>query len=106
VVVYAHRGCTELGKVAKNGREELEMNMYRRDSGQQSDEGEIWERCFMGERKAWLKHLSKYVKPSKIVEFGCGSGFVLEALSVDFAGSIIVGVDNSPRELEKLLFFS
>jgi SAM-dependent methyltransferase len=49
-----------------------------------------------------LKQLSKCVKPAKIVEFGCGSGFVLKVLSVDFTDSIIVGVDNAAGELEKL----
>jgi len=55
------------------------------------------------ERKTWLKCLSKYVKPGKIVEFGCGSGFVLEVLSMDFADSIIVGVDKSMQRLEKVV---
>ena len=35
------------------------------------------------ERKIWLGFLTKYVKPGRIVEFGCGSGFVLEILAVD-----------------------
>lgn len=58
---------------------------------------------FVEEKKTWLKCLSKYVKPGKIVEFGCGSGFVLEVLSMDFADSIIVGVDKSMERLEKVV---
>jgi SAM-dependent methyltransferase len=54
------------------------------------------------ERKGWLKHLSKYAKPGKIIEFGCGSGFVLEILSGDYPGSIIFGVDKSMERLLKL----
>lgn len=55
------------------------------------------------EKKAWLKCLSKYVKPGKIVEFGCGSGFVLEALSEDFTDSVILGIDKSIERLEKVV---
>lgn len=58
---------------------------------------------FVEEKKTWLKCLSKYVKSGKIVEFGCGSGFVLEVLSMDFADSIIVGVDKSMERLEKVV---
>jgi SAM-dependent methyltransferase len=70
---------------------------------EQSEEGEIWVKRFTEERKAWLKHLSEYIKSGKIAEFGCGSGFVLEVLSVDFADSIIVGVDAAMGELEKIV---
>ena len=54
------------------------------------------------ERKVWVKQLSKYVKPGKIVEFGCGSGFVLEILSDDYPNSVVVGVDKSMEGLRKL----
>ena len=52
------------------------------------------------ERRTWLRYLSKYVQAGKIVEFGCGSGFVLEVLSNDYPNSIILGVDKSMEELE------
>ena len=55
----------------------------------------------MDEREVWLKRLNEYIKPGKIVEFGCGSGFVLKILSVDFADSIIVGVDNAYGRIRK-----
>jgi SAM-dependent methyltransferase len=47
--------------------------------------------------------LIQHVKPGKIVELGCGSGLVLEALSKDFADSIIVGLDVDKEQLEKVL---
>lgn len=51
------------------------------------------------ERRVWLKYLSQNVKPGKIVEFGCGSGSVLEILSDDFPDSVIVGMDKSMERL-------
>lgn len=54
------------------------------------------------ERKIWLRYLTRYVKPNKTVEFGCGSGFVLEVLSKEFPDSIIIGVDKSIERLEKV----
>lgn len=39
--------------------------------------------------------MSKHVKSGRIVEYGCGSGFVLEMLSAGFPGSMILGVDES-----------
>ena len=79
------------------------MKMYKGDFDEQSEEGGDWEKGFTEEREVWLKRLSGHVKPGKIVEFGCGSGFVLEVLSVDFADSIIVGVDDAMGELVKLV---
>ena len=54
-------------------------------------------------KKARLRHLIEYVKPGKIVEFGCGSGFVLEVISDNFSESIIVGIDKSMERLEKVV---
>jgi len=54
------------------------------------------------ERKGWLQHLSQCVKPGKIIEFGCGSGFVLEVLSDDHPNSVIFGVDKSMERLLEL----
>jgi SAM-dependent methyltransferase len=55
------------------------------------------------ERKIWLKSLTKFVKPGKIAEFGCGSGFVLEELAVDFPESIIIGVDINRERLKTVV---
>ena len=55
------------------------------------------------ERKTWLRHLSRYVKSGKIIEFGCGSGFVLEVLSSDYPDSIMVGMDKSMERLGELV---
>jgi len=55
------------------------------------------------ERKVWLRRLSKHVKPGKIVEFGCGSGFVLGVLAEEFPDSIIIGIDKSVERLEKVV---
>jgi SAM-dependent methyltransferase len=77
--------------------------MYKGDFDEQPEEGKVWEKRFAEEREVWLKSLSKYVNPGKIVEFGCGDGLVLEVLSMDFADSIIVGVDAAMGELEKLV---
>jgi cyclopropane fatty-acyl-phospholipid synthase-like methyltransferase len=54
------------------------------------------------ERRGWLKHLSQCLKPGKIIEFGCGSGFVLEVLSDDYPNSVIFGVDKSMERLREL----
>ncbi len=54
------------------------------------------------ERKAWLEHMVPHVGQGKIVEFGCGSGFVLEFLSERFPQSVFVGVDRSLERLETL----
>ncbi|MCK4758191.1 MAG: methyltransferase domain-containing protein [Thermoplasmata archaeon] len=51
-------------------------------------------------RKRWLKPLFEQVKPGKIVEFGCGSGFVLEDLSKEFPDSQIVGIDMNQERLD------
>ena len=52
------------------------------------------------ERRKWLDHMLEYMRPSKIVEFGCGSGFVLEILSECFPKSTIIGVDKSIERLD------
>lgn len=57
----------------------------------------------LDDRRTWLEYLTKYVKPDKIIEFGCGSGFVLETLSADFVDSYIVGLDKSIERLEKVV---
>lgn len=55
------------------------------------------------DRIIWLQHINKYIKPGKIVEFGCGSGFVLESLSKDFPDSFIVGIDKDKKRLQEVL---
>lgn len=52
------------------------------------------------QKKAQVKCLIRHVKPGKIVEFGCGSGFVLEMLSSESSDSVIVGIDKSMERLE------
>ena len=47
------------------------------------------------DRRGWLRSMRDHVKPGRIVEYGCGSGFVLEMLSADFSTSMIMGVDRS-----------
>jgi trans-aconitate methyltransferase len=46
-------------------------------------------------KKAQVKCLIPHAKPGRIVEFGCGSGFVLETLPTDLPESIIIGIDKS-----------
>jgi SAM-dependent methyltransferase len=55
------------------------------------------------ERVSWLERLVPHVRPGRIVEFGCGSGFVLEFLSQRFSDSVIVGVDRDLERLESVL---
>ncbi len=55
------------------------------------------------ERVSWLEHLVPHVRPGRIVEFGCGSGFVLEFLSQRFPESAIVGVDRDLGRLRDVL---
>jgi SAM-dependent methyltransferase len=55
------------------------------------------------EREAWLECLINHVRPGRIVEFGCGSGFVLEFLSERFSGSEIVGVDRDMGRLRNVV---
>jgi ubiquinone/menaquinone biosynthesis C-methylase UbiE len=55
------------------------------------------------ERRNWLTYLVKYVRPGTIVEFGCGSGFVLEGLSQHFHQSIIIGIDTSMKRLKEVV---
>jgi len=55
------------------------------------------------ERRTWLSNLMQYVKPGRIVEFGCGSGFVLEILSNEFEDSIILGLDVSMERLGNVI---
>lgn len=54
------------------------------------------------ERKRWIEEMLDYLRPGKIVEFGCGSGFVLDILSGNFPQSLICGVDRSMDRLGKL----
>ncbi len=54
-------------------------------------------------RKRWLKPLFEYVKPGRIVEFGCGNGFVLEDLSRDFPDSSILGIDRNQERLDAVV---
>lgn len=54
----------------------------------------------LNERKIWLDCLIEFVRPGKIIEFGCGSGFVLESLSENFKNSMIVGVDKNMNRLK------
>jgi len=51
------------------------------------------------ERRVWLGYLSEKVKPGMVVEFGCGSGSVLEILSAQFPESVFVGIDKSVERL-------
>ncbi len=37
------------------------------------------------ERKTWLEFLIEFAKPDKMVEYGCGTAFLLEVLSNGFA---------------------
>ncbi len=55
------------------------------------------------ERKGWLKLLVGHVRPGRIVEFGCGSGLVLEFLSAHFSRSQIVGVDRDMARLRSVI---
>ena len=54
------------------------------------------------ERRHRIGYLKKFVKPGKIVEFGCGKGLVLEFLSTNFPKSLIIGIDKSQARLEEL----
>jgi len=45
-------------------------------------------------KRKLLQRLKPFIKPGSIVEFGCGSGFVLEFLSREFPHSRIIGIDN------------
>lgn len=51
------------------------------------------------ERLQWLRQMIPHVRPGKIVEYGCGSGFVLEFLASEFPDSQLVGVDKSSERL-------
>ena len=55
------------------------------------------------ERKLWLQPLFQNVRPGKIVEFGCGNGFVLEDLSKEFQGSSIIGIDLNDNRLDAVI---
>lgn len=55
------------------------------------------------QKEVQVKCLIKHVKPGRIVEFGCGSGFVLGMLYVDFPESVIVGIDKSMERLETVV---
>ena len=51
------------------------------------------------ERIQWLREMVPHIRPGKIVEYGCGSGFVLEFLASEFPDSLIVGIDRSAERL-------
>jgi len=50
----------------------------------------------------WLERMTDHVKAGKIVEFGCGSGFVLEFLSARYPESLFVGLDRSSERLSQV----
>ena len=54
------------------------------------------------ERREWLGRIVPHVNGGRIVEFGCGSGFVLEFLAKRFPDSTFVGVDRSGERLAAL----
>ena len=56
---------------------------------------------WLEERKQRLINLKKFIRPGKIVEFGCGRGQVLEFLSNNYPESIIIGIDKSKERLEE-----
>ncbi len=58
------------------------------------------EKKLLEEKRKRLERLKKYIKPGSIVEFGCGSGFVLEFLSEASPETHIIGVDRLPERLE------
>lgn len=57
----------------------------------------------MQDRTDRFTSLIQHVKPGKIVELGCGSGVVLEALLPHFPNSTIVGVDMDISQLERVI---
>lgn len=52
------------------------------------------------DRTRWLERMVGHVKPDRLVEMGCGGGFVLSFLADRFPDCLIVGVDRSPERLE------
>ncbi|KYK32499.1 MAG: methyltransferase domain-containing protein [Theionarchaea archaeon] len=52
------------------------------------------------EKEKRLQPLMNHIIPGRIVEFGCGSGFVLEILTKNFINSTIIGVDKSITRLK------
>ena len=54
------------------------------------------------EKEMHLTKMLHYIIPGTIVEFGCGSGFVLEIVSRNFSDSLIVGVDKSIHRLHRV----
>ena len=46
-----------------------------------------------------LGRMMTYLRQGLVCEMGCGSGFVLEFLSANLAGSVLIGVDRSPERL-------
>jgi ubiquinone/menaquinone biosynthesis C-methylase UbiE len=55
------------------------------------------------DRVIWLERMTGHVTPGKIVEFGCGSGFVLEFLSARYPESLIGGLDRSSERLSQVV---
>lgn len=54
------------------------------------------------ERKEWVGRIVPHIRAGRIVEFGCGSGLVLEFLAGRFPESTFVGVDRSLERLAAL----
>lgn len=50
-------------------------------------------------RMDWLVEITPYIRGGRIVEFGCGSGVLLQTLSKNFPKSLIVGLDISEMML-------
>jgi SAM-dependent methyltransferase len=55
------------------------------------------------ERRGWLSRMVPHIRPGKIVEYGCGSGFVLEFVASKFPDSLIVGIDRSAERLAEVV---
>ncbi len=53
------------------------------------------------ERKRWIEGMLTYLRPGKIVEFGCGSGFVLQILAEKLPRGFVVGLDRNRQRLAK-----
>jgi SAM-dependent methyltransferase len=53
------------------------------------------------ERIKQLRANLGYIKPGRLVEFGCGSGLVLQMLSEAFPDSLIIGIDISEDALRE-----
>lgn len=54
----------------------------------------------LDEKRERLGGMMQYVRPGLLCEMGCGSGFVLEFLSTQLPGSMVIGVDRSLERLQ------